>query len=220
MNIFELDRVTTTAAKYHNDKHVVKMNIEYAQLLSTAHRMLDGTEYYDQTANGRKIKRWRHPDAVLEDNLYKATHPNHPSAIWARHNKQNYQWLFSLWVALLEEYTFRYGKVHGCAKLIPYLKSAPKNIKPGARTPVTPAMPDAYKIPGDTVESYRKYYNHDKIKLAAWKNREVPYWWSPSTLPPEPKEEVSIVKDEPMEFVEKNAGVVRGIRTEEYDVTN
>lgn len=213
MNIFELDLVPKTCAQYHNDKHVVKMIIEYAQLMSTAHRMLDGTEYYDLTASGRKIKRWRHPDAVLEDNLYKATHPNHPSAIWTRQTKQNYLWLFSLWIALLDEYTYRYGKVHACSKLIPYLKSAPQKIKPGARTPVTPAMPDVYKIPGNTVESYRKYYNHDKIELAAWKNREVPYWWSPSTLPPEPKEEITILKDEPMEFVEKNAGVVRGIRT-------
>ena len=40
------------------DKHIVKMILESAQLLCTCHRVQDGTEYYDKTKNGRKIKRW------------------------------------------------------------------------------------------------------------------------------------------------------------------
>lgn len=184
MNIFALDAVPKTAAMYHVDKHVVKMNIEYAQLLSTAHRIIDGDEYTDLTANGRKIKRWRHPNQEMEDNLYKATHANHPSAIWTRAAKRNYLWLFNLWIATLDEYTYRYGKVHGCAKLIPYLKNAPEKIHRAEPYEMfvlpTPAMPDECKVPGDIVESYRKYYNSDKTELATWKNREIPYWWSPA----------------------------------------
>ena len=42
MNIFYLDPNPQIAAELHCDKHVVKMVIEYGQLLSTAHRMLDG----------------------------------------------------------------------------------------------------------------------------------------------------------------------------------
>jgi len=57
MNVFYLDRDPVTAAKMHCDKHVVKMIIEYAQLMSTAHRVLDGKMYYGLTKNGRKIKR-------------------------------------------------------------------------------------------------------------------------------------------------------------------
>ena len=60
----------------HCDKHVVKMIIEYAQLMSTAHRMIDGDEYTDLSINGRKIKRWRHPE--LDDVLMKASHAHHP----------------------------------------------------------------------------------------------------------------------------------------------
>ena len=56
MNIFYLDPDPKVCAEMHNNKHTVKMIIEYAQLMSTAHRVLDGTEYYDKTANGRKIK--------------------------------------------------------------------------------------------------------------------------------------------------------------------
>ena len=83
MNIFKLDRNAKKAAEYHCDKHVVKMLIEYAQLMSTAHRVLDGTEYYDKTKNGRKIKRWKHPNSNLEPLLYKAGWVKHPSTIWS-----------------------------------------------------------------------------------------------------------------------------------------
>jgi len=48
MNIFYLDRDPRICAEMHLDKHVVKMIIEYAQLMSTAHRVLDGDEYFDK----------------------------------------------------------------------------------------------------------------------------------------------------------------------------
>ena len=62
MNIFYLNEDPKIAAQEHCDKHVCKMTIEYCQLLSTAHRVLDGAEYYDKTKNGRRIKRWLLPD--------------------------------------------------------------------------------------------------------------------------------------------------------------
>ena len=83
MNIFYLHENPIQNAKWHIDKHIVKMPIEYAQLMSTAHRILDGDMYWDRTANNRRIKRWRLNDA-REDILYKASHINHPSAIWVR----------------------------------------------------------------------------------------------------------------------------------------
>ena len=52
--------------------------------LSTCHRVLDGKEYYDKTANGRRIKRWKMDDSRMESSLYKASHVNHPSNIWVR----------------------------------------------------------------------------------------------------------------------------------------
>ena len=62
MNIFYLHENPIQNAKWHIDKHIVKMPIEYAQLLSTAHRLLDGEMYLGKTANGRNIKRWRLDD--------------------------------------------------------------------------------------------------------------------------------------------------------------
>jgi len=46
MNIFYVHKNPIVAAKMLIDKHVVKMIVESAQMLSTAHRLLDGTEYY------------------------------------------------------------------------------------------------------------------------------------------------------------------------------
>lgn len=91
MNIFYLHSDAKECAVMHCDKHVVKMILETAQLLSTAHRLLDGND-----------------DPIL----YKATHKNHPSAIWTRKSQKNYLWLTSLLQNLCQEYTYRYGKIH------------------------------------------------------------------------------------------------------------
>ena len=73
MNIFYLDNHTHRCAKQHCDKHVVKMIIEYAQLMSTAHRVLDGDPYEGRTANGRRIARWKHPLETMK-NYYTKHH--------------------------------------------------------------------------------------------------------------------------------------------------
>ena len=176
MNIFYLDRDVKTCATYHNDKHVVKMILEYAQLLSTAHRMLDGSEYID-ASSGRRIKRWRLNDENMENMLYKASHINHPSAIWVRQSNNNYNWLMCLLQDLLQEYTYRYGKIHATDRLVYWLRKPPANIPVGYFTQPTPAMPDEYKVP-DSVQSYRNYYLGAKKTMAKWKKRPIPEWWS------------------------------------------
>ena len=178
MNIFYLDSDPSKCAKMHLDKHVVKMIIEYAQLMSTAHRVLDGEQYTDKTANNRSIQRWRMKDELSEHTLYKASHVNHPSAIWVRQSKENYRWLYRMWFYLLQEYTYRYGKKHACEKLMSALYLDPMNIPQGKFTEPTPAMPDTYKVTNDVIKSYQNYYIHDKSRFAKWKNRETPEWFS------------------------------------------
>jgi len=176
MNIFYLDNNVKTCAEYHNDKHVVKMILEYAQLLSTAHRVLDGNEYID-ASSGRRIKRWRLGNVSMENMLYKASHINHPSAIWVRQSNNNYNWLMCLFQDLLQEYTHRYGKIHATDRLVYWLRQPPANIPVGYFTQPTPAMPDEYKVP-DSIQSYRNYYIGAKKTMAKWKNRPIPEWWS------------------------------------------
>lgn len=178
MNIFYLHNNPKICAEMHNNSHCVKMILETAQLLSTAHRLLDGQETTVITDKGRKAKRWILPDD-RNDILYSATHMNHPSAVWCRQNMANYLWLSSLLIELCVEYTHRYGKVHKCQQsgLVEALQTPPKNIPIGIFTEPTPAMPDIYKVVNDSITSYRNYYNGAKTHLAKWKNRSIPEWY-------------------------------------------
>ena len=103
MNIFYLSAYPDQCAEMHNNSHCSKMIIEYAQLMSTAHRVLDGIEYYGRTKNNRKIKRWK-LNSELECILYKASHINHPSGIWVRQSEKNYLWLYELQLELNKEF--------------------------------------------------------------------------------------------------------------------
>lgn len=157
MNIFYLHENPVTAARYHCDKHVVKMILEYAQLLSTAHHILDGDD--------------------APEGIYKCTHKNHPSAVWVRQSKDNYMWTFDLLNWLLTEYTERYNKIHKTSRLIPELVQPPVNIPDTGFTQPPQCMPDEYKC-DDAVEAYRNYYIGDKASFAVWKYSAPPMWYT------------------------------------------
>lgn len=159
----------------HVDKHVVKMILESCQLLSTAHRILDGVEFEGKTKTGRKIRRWKLPED-RDTTIYTATHVNHPSAVWVRQSSENYMWLWLLLNELCKEFTYRYGKVHKCEStgLVEFLKQMPNNIPQKHFTEPTPAMPDQYKVSEDSIQSYRNYYNGEKQRMFSWKKRSVP----------------------------------------------
>lgn len=142
-------------AQYHNNKHCVKMILEYAQLLSAAHHL-----------NNNSIK----------DKLYKLSHTNHPSTVWVAGSAGAYNYVLSLFEALCKEYTHRYGKVHlSYKKCYHHFRS----LNPCKRiaTPIIPlCMPDKYKT-DCPVQSYRNYYIGDKQHLRIWTKRHIPYWW-------------------------------------------
>ena len=113
MNLFWLDEDPFKSIEYHCDKHIVKMPTEYKQMLSTAHRVLDGEMFYDKTARGHKIKRWKLADRKMNKHLYLAGHVNHPTNIWLRMCRENYMLMFTYYQLICKEYTYRYGKEHG-----------------------------------------------------------------------------------------------------------
>jgi len=144
-------------------------------------------EYYDKTANGRKIKRWKHPNSNLEAILYKASHVNHPSTKWVMDNIFHYTWLFNHMCALNDEYKLRYEHTKDhmtLTKLKDILRHTPKNIPVNkVGTDPTPAMPDECKVPGNSVESYRKYYIMKKRRFATWKSpAEMPEWYKEGVI--------------------------------------
>jgi hypothetical protein len=179
MNIFKVDSCPIVSAQSLTNSHVVKMILESAQLLSTAHRLLDGIETIGVSKSGRKAKRWVLPDE-RDSILYHATHINHPSNVWARKSNNNYNWLFCHFAALCTEYTYRYGKTHKCESELFFntLRSPPRNIEVGYLTLMPSCMPEEYIISSDPVINYREYYNKGKKHLHSWKVREVPSWVS------------------------------------------
>jgi hypothetical protein len=152
MNIFFLDNDVRKCAQYHNDKHVVKMILETAQLLCGAHWVVGG------------------------DAPYKLSHKNHPCSIWVRESLSNYLLLCELGLELCNEYTYRYGKRHKSQEVIEWCVVNKLNIPDIGLTEQPMAMPDQYKT-NSVVESYRNYYMGEKSGIASWKNREVPNWF-------------------------------------------
>ena len=130
MNIFKLSDDPYECAEMHCDKHVVKMILETAQMLSTAYRVLGSEKLAD------------------DEGLYKIAHKNHPSCVWVRNDVWNYYWTVSLLAALCAEYTHRYGKHHVSERLLHYFqKHVPHGIEMKAQNmPFPQCMPDEYKV--------------------------------------------------------------------------
>lgn len=152
MNIFYLDNNLTLSAQYYMDRHIVKIPLEIAQMLSTAQSI-----YHIPSA-------------------YKPTHCNHPTNVWVRTSKQNYDWTCMMGLELCKEYTYRYKRVHACQSII---ENCIKNMPPLADIGLTQfylAMPNDCKM-DNVVDSYRQYYIKYKKHLAKWKNRNVPSWF-------------------------------------------
>lgn len=153
MNIFVLDNDHQKCAEYHCDKHVVKMILEYAQILSTNVRIANECELG-----------------------YKITHRNHPCTIWARKSLSNWMWLKKLSFCLNEEYKYRYGHVKN-HKSYDVIESLPTpNIPDVGLTSFAQAMPDYCKS-NNAVDAYRKYYILEKKDIVNWKKRNVPVWY-------------------------------------------
>ena len=151
MNIFILDKNPKICAKYHCDRHVVKMILESAQMLCTV---------------------------LSQNNInvpYKPTHIKHPCTIWAVKSVANFNWLRKLSKYLNKEYKLRYKKKvnHKSYDVIKSLPNYVINVK--NLTNFVQAMPNQYKC-NDPVQAYRNYYKQEKKDFATWK-LDKPIWW-------------------------------------------
>ena len=153
MNIFYLDEDPKLAAIYQYNKHVVKMILESAQMLCTAHHV--------------------HGDP--DDVPYKQAHLNHPSSVWARENASNYRWLFEHFCALAQEYYVRYGKTHlSYTKCFHPLSMIPARLEGtfNGITKMPQCMPDKYKDKC-SIQAYWNYYIGEKHKVANPKTEKI-----------------------------------------------
>ena len=152
MNIFILDTDIEKCAQYHCDQHVVKMILESVQMLCTA----------------LNKKGFVTP--------YKSTHVKHPCVIWVEASYSNYLWLKNLAIALNAEYRYRFDKDNDHKSIAVLNMIANFNYEDRGLTEFPQAMPNEYKVEGNAVKAYRKFYLGEKMKFAKWTKRSIPTW--------------------------------------------
>jgi len=156
MNIFFLSLNPAICAQMHCDAHVRKMILEYAQMLCSAHHICG---------------KYKNPK------LYKLAFKNNPCTVWTRASSGNYMWLYTLFINLCKEYTYRFGKIHSSQERLEHcLSFIPLGIPNGNILKLHQAMPDKYRHTRDT-QAYFNYYNNEKTYFAKWTTRKVPYWY-------------------------------------------
>ena len=189
MNIFVLNANAKKAAEAHGDKHVVKMVLEACQMLYTAH----WTAAYPELLNERSAIKISKAHKALpipahmasapkrkcaDEQGFRPVHLHHPCTIWVRECLGNYMWTVKLALAIADEYEYRWpGRVHSCKAHAVWLKAnLPPGISKEGLKGFAVAMDDIYKVSGNPVASYIKFYKGSKQarNLTVYTRREKP----------------------------------------------
>ena len=177
MNIFYLDHSPRKIAQWLCDKHIVKMTEESAQMLSTAHRVLDGDCSKIRLVSGESLV----GSTIKNQQCYRIAHQNHPSTVWTRASNSNYKWHFDLFVQMLNEYYRRYARNRTVSNYLEFLSEEPKNISLAEYSEPPQALPDIYRS-DSAVDSYRAFYVGEKWRFCKWKHQTLPEWFIPKML--------------------------------------
>lgn len=153
MNIFVTNSNPIDSAFALDDKRVIKMALESAQLMAGAINLQGG------------------------NSPYKTTHSNHPCSIWVRQTRSNYWWLFEHYKALCQAYYDRFGKRHKTLDYIDKWVNGVYLISKGTLTPFVNCT--EFKDLSDVHEAYRrqmlKKWKEDK-RTPKWTNASPPIW--------------------------------------------
>lgn len=158
MNIFVLDTDVTKCAQYHCDKHIVKMPLETAQMISFV--------YYKQTEKPK-----------VDLMAFSKTHDKHPCSIWLQNSLSNFVYGCELGIKLVEEYRFRYNsqKHERALQIFQSSLLCLPEIEDKGLTQFALAMPEQYKT-DCAVTSYRNYYLAEKVQFLNYTKRDIPLW--------------------------------------------
>jgi hypothetical protein len=164
MNIFISDIDYTIAARNLDDRRLVKMVLETAQLLCSALHL-------------------NNADVSIP---YKLTHKNHPCTKWAAESEGNFNWLAYHGMALAEEYEYRYGRRHKCRDIIFFAFCfshclPEKPLQPFPNCTVNKVKGISFKHVENTVDAYKLYLSarwDTDSKLPKWTKRTKPEWYN------------------------------------------
>jgi hypothetical protein len=156
MNLFVLSLDHKTNARYHVDKHVIKMGLEATQLLSTIAKERCGI-----------------------DVGYKSTYVNHSVTQWVGTSLDNFLWTTLYAGALFQEYTYRFERIHKSEAVLNgiglHLEAISEILPDIGPTPHHLAVSPELKHL-EPVLAYRAYYLKNKKRLFKWTKRQVPPW--------------------------------------------
>jgi len=176
MNIFFLDTDIETCINYYCFTHVIKLILEWTQLLYNCHHCL-GEEGWRENAP-RKIGENEGPGG------YRKTHENHPMTKWVKESLENYLWLLEAVELLSERFKKKKkGKAHACHIHIKWLReNIPKQLESKGLTVPPLCVPDEYKGKENydwnyVINCYREYYARDKLRLFR-EDENLPPWVS------------------------------------------
>lgn len=187
MNLFTVDEDPRQAAIALGDKHIVKMLLETTQMLSN--KVYDGLGI----TSWRQVQEKNLQDEVLTRFIgfprrdengnslpYRPAHWNHPVSQWVRLTRKNWLWTWKHAIALSDEYTYRFGKIHGCEKILIWLYD--KFIRNqfifsvGGLTEFKMCFEDQYKKYDSPILNHRENYKFGKAHLHRWTRRKPPQW--------------------------------------------
>jgi hypothetical protein len=165
MNIFYVDANPLLAAQALCNKHVNKMIVETAQILSNCY----------------SLERMAEPDCprTQAGSPRKHSYPHHPCCKWVQKSFENWQWLVAHGLSLEMERLYRGFEPHFSVEFIKWCgNNKPVFIESDFTMPPQ-AMPDEYKME-NPVEAYRRYYNEYKRNTIQmkWTRRNPPEWWN------------------------------------------
>ena len=153
MNIYLLDHDIERCAEYHYGQHIVKMIQESVQILCIVLNKI-----------GFKTP-------------YKSIHNNHPYVLWVSDSFGNFLWLKDLTLLLNEEYHYRFDKQKNHPSIEVLHSTSQYRYTHNGLTPFPQKMPIKYKVPGDAVTAYRRFYIAEKQGFACWTLRDKPNWF-------------------------------------------
>lgn len=182
MNIFASFPCPKQSAQYLDNKRVIKMILESAQLLFTALYKNSPESFKTYDYSPLKLDKincvWKQPRRLklvyylFSERVYAPTHSNHPATIWTSLNRSNYLWVLDHFIALNEEYTRKYEKTHKCMEMLSLLEKGAELMPIGLQTTHVNCAANqskglSYKHIDDVYLAYRMYLqdlweNYDK----------------------------------------------------------
>jgi hypothetical protein len=157
MNLFVFNSNPIIAAEQACDAHVIKICTEAAQMLSWA-ALSHGAKpngFYGIPPSSKK----------------------HPVTLWVCQNSSNYRWTWEYAMALCNEYTKRFGKIHETSKVLARLEDCCSLLQNKKLTPFVQDMPKQYMQHNNAPFAYQIYFLSEKMSIAKWTNTQPPSWF-------------------------------------------